>query len=128
MKSESFVSRPWRRQDGAAEGDGNATSAAFVCSLMTKAETLSAAFASQDGTSDRDHFAKYVSEQLLKAIDSGGIPAPSKFDTYRTPIAVAGINAARVALLSNSGPGVLANFGPPPVLQPTVPVWCLRYA
>jgi putative transposase len=26
-----------------------------------------------------------------------------------------------LALLSNSGPGVLANFGPPPVLQPTVP-------
>ena len=26
----------------------------------------------------------------------------------------------RLALLSNSGPGVLANFGPPPVPQPTV--------
>jgi hypothetical protein len=30
------------------------------------------------------------------------------------------IAKVKVALLSNSGPGVLANFGPPPVPQPTV--------
>ena len=29
-------------------------------------------------------------------------------------------SAEYLALLSNSGPGVLANFGPPPVPQPTV--------
>ena len=61
--------------------------------------------------------------EALELIGYAGKLGPSgkrprfRLSTHQTHLA---LSAKLMALLSNSGPGVLANFGPPSVPQPTV--------
>jgi Transposase, Mutator family len=57
-----------------------------------------------------------VSPQLISTVTDGVLAEVTAWQSRP----LESVYAVPLAMLSNFGPGVLANFGPPPVLQPTV--------